>query len=534
MIHKLKLYLFTLTYLKKEQVFYRLFYFAKNRVSKTAIKTPIEIGKVEQQKLVFQQGIFSAKSYSAPLTFTYLNKTKTFIEDIDWNAEGETKLWKYNLNYFDFLLQKDLPSETGQKLLYHFIRNTENIKVGLDAYPTSIRLINWVKFLAVNRIIDPLVTRLIDIQANHLRRNLELHVLGNHLLENGFGLLFASFHLKSSDIFKTAQSLINRELKEEILSDGGHFERSVMYHQLILFRILDSLNLILNNNWEVVPSSFVQNLKEKAQLMLAWLNNVTFTNNSIPLFNDSAIGIAPSKQELISYAKKLNLHWNHIPLSSSGYRLLKKKAYEICVDVGEIGAAYVPGHAHSDTFSFVMNVKQLPFIVDTGASTYENSPRRFYERSTEAHNTVKVGPYEQSEIWSSFRVARRAHITKILEKGNSIKATHNGYKRLGRVLHSREFIFEEEALIIIDSIQNNSRNLPNSAFLHIHGDIRLTYSKNEVQFLHSTYKGKITFNGAEAIKISPQKASLEFNQFYPINRIEIPFKDSLTTTIKIQ
>lgn len=534
MFRKAKLYLFTIASLKREQVFYRIFYSVKKKIFKekklNKSKT-LEFNPV----LVFPGGIESKTSFSYPLEFNFLNLKKEFNNEIDWNAEGATKLWKYNLNYFEFLLQNGLSKDEGLYLIHDYIKNIDSLKCGLDAYPTSLRLINWIKFLAKHKVNDPEITKLAYAQAIHLSKNLEFHVLGNHLLENGFGLLFSSFYLKDIQLFKKAESLIRKELEEEILFDGGHFERSPMYHQLILFRILDSLNLIFYNNWEIVPVSFIIKLKDKAQLMLAWLENITFTDKiTLPLFNDSALGVAPSSPELLSYGKKLNLNWKQVPLSNSGYRVFKKEKYEICVDVGEIGPSYVPGHAHSDTFSFVMNIKQFPFIVDTGTSTYEDSPRRLYERSTEAHNTIKVGDFDQSEIWSSFRVARKAHVVELSETENIIKATHDGYKRLGNVLHNREFSFKEDTIIIKDSILNNSREYPNVAYWHFHGEIELDTTKGAVEFIHKRYRGKMEFKGAETLKIFPQKASVEFNTFYPVNRLQVSIKNNeLITIIKI-
>lgn len=533
MFRQAKLYFFTLTSLKREQIFYRVAYSIKRKFLKNRLVTPKQEIK-GLPKLVFDSGIYSQFSYSKPSTFTFLNSTKKFEDNIDWNAAGETKLWNYNLNYFEFLLQKDLSEKEGLALIHDYIKNINNVENGLDAYPTSLRLINWIKFLAIHKIDDPEASKYINSQAIHLSSNIEFHVLGNHLLENGFGLLFSSFYLRSPRMLRLAESLIIRELKEEILPDGGHFERSVMYHQIILFRILDSLNLILNNKWEVISESFIQILKEKAKMMLAWLDNITFTNNFQPLFNDSAVGVAPTYLDLLLYAKRLNLSWDPIPLTSSGYRYFKKKNYEICLDIGEIGPSYVPGHAHSDTFSFIMNIKKTPFIVDTGTSTYENSSRRIYERSTEAHNTVTIGKQDQSEVWSSFRVGRKAHIIQLQEEENYVKATHNGYKRLGNILHTREFSLGDSSIKISDKIQNSFQAQPCTAYFHVHGDVKLEETReSEIFFSHPNYNGKIELNKAQSIKISSQKASLEFNKFYPINRIEVSFEEKLTTTIHI-
>ena len=177
--------------------------------------------------------------------------------------------------------------------------------------------------------------------------------------------------------------------------------------------------------------------------MLAWLRQITFQNGDFPRLNDSASEIAPTPDELFGYAARLNVEIKNIALKESGYRKFQFADYEYIVDVGHIGPSYLAAHAHSDTFNFVIHAKGQPFVVDTGISTYENDENRQRERSTSAHNTVQIGEVEQSEIWSSFRVAQRAKIINLKETKNTIKASHNGYARIGAT-HTREFIFSEK------------------------------------------------------------------------------------------
>ena len=58
----------------------------------------------------------------------------------------------------------------------------------------------------------------------------------------------------------------------------------------------------------------------------------------------------------------------------------------------------------------------------------KNTPRRFLERSTESHNTIKYKNQNSSEVWSSFRVGRIAETFIVNENENKISAYHDGYK----------------------------------------------------------------------------------------------------------
>ena len=73
---------------------------------------------------------------------------------------------------------------------------------------------------------------------------------------------------------KKGVEIIKSQLDEQCLKDGGHFERTPMYHSIFLEDILDLLNLC-----KIVPILFDDYLKNKltikADLMLRWLKAMT-------------------------------------------------------------------------------------------------------------------------------------------------------------------------------------------------------------------------------------------------------------------
>ena len=79
--------------------------------------------------------------------------------------------------------------------------------------------------------------------------NLEYHLLGNHLLENGFSLLFGAYYFQDETIYKIAKKIVVSELEVQILADGSHFELSPMYHQILFHRVLDCIQLIKLNTF---------------------------------------------------------------------------------------------------------------------------------------------------------------------------------------------------------------------------------------------------------------------------------------------
>jgi len=425
-------------------------------------------------------------------------------------------LWTYNLTYFDFLQQEGMTNEKGIELIYDFIEVSSTHKDALEPFPISLRGINWVKFLTQNEIKDKKIDDSLLAQYHILLDNLEYHLLGNHLLENGFSLLFGAYYFQDEKLYRKAKEILTAELEEQVLDDGAHFELSPMYHQIMLFRVLDCINLVENNDSQ--DKELLKLLKEKSSIMLGWLVKVTYENGDIPLLNDSAYGIAPTSKELFDYASRLNVEVKKVELKGSGYRKIVNDRYECVVDVGHIGPDYIPGHAHADTFNFELYIDNRPFIVDTGLSTYETNARRTEERSTAAHNSVEVMGTSSSEVWGGFRVADRAYVTGLEENDEKIVATHDGYEKKFGVLHTREWKFEEDSIVIIDRL---NKEVDAVARLHFHPDVTKEEILKRILIKHSTFNIQNYFYAPE------------FNKTIESLVMEIPFKEELKVEIKI-
>ena len=247
----------------------------------------------------------------------FLNRSHSFSEKIDWNYYRFGKLWAYNLNYFDFLNQENISKETGLILIQDFIENDDLLKDGKEPYPISLRGINWVKFLSNNQLKDEVINNTLYFHYCILFKNLEYHLLGNHLLENAFSLLFGAYYFQDEKLYSKSKDLLISELNEQVLKDGAHFELSPMYHQIILFRLLDCIQLIkLNITWK--KNDLLLFLEQKAGLMCSWLYNVTYKNGNIPMLNDATFNIAPNSNNIFTYAKHLGINSPNIPLSDSG------------------------------------------------------------------------------------------------------------------------------------------------------------------------------------------------------------------------
>ncbi|MCK0132253.1 heparinase II/III family protein [Flavobacteriaceae bacterium F08102] len=516
---KIKLLFHTVKYLRWEQVYYRMYYGVRNRFF---AKNYTKKLKKRDTNLRWESPIHYKTSYRNHHTFSFLNIEHTFENDIDWNYANYGKLWTYNLNYFDFLHQKELNVIDGISLIYNFINAYDISKDGREPYPTSLRGINWIKFLSYHKVKDEKIDQHLYNQYQLLIHNLEYHLLANHLLENAFSLFFAAYYFEDAHFFKKAKTLLNRELKEQIHRDGGHFELSPMYHQILLHRLLDCIQLSELNPTRFDTSSI--ELKAYAALMCSWLAQMTFNNGEIPLFNDSAKGIAVSSNDLFRYAKQLGIKSFLKPLSDSGYRVFEHDDLELCVDVGQVGPSYQPGHAHADTLSFVLYIANKPFLIDPGISTYEIGEQRSLERATKFHNTVTpIDETNSSQVWAGFRVAKRAKIHMMFDEEKYLMAEHNGFSNV----YQRSFSCRNNNLVITDYLAKSKAK----AHFYLAPGIEpmVIVNKGEVRCDAVT----IRFSDNEGIEVVPYTCPNGYNQYQTANKIVVLFNENLITTFEV-
>ncbi len=304
-------YFHTIRYLKPVQLRYRIFYAIRNRLRKlTGFRYPVEREPNEIMPLNLAPSIKRSPIWnSATNRFEFLGLEHTFGAQVDWHFNKFGKLWTYNLHYFEYLCCESIQPEEALELMRHFVANLPETPEANEPYPVSLRLFFWIRFFAEQNIGDSptLLNKVLYAQAYTLLDQLELHLMGNHYLENGFALLFAAYRFRDPVLFERADKILISELNEQILPDGAHFELSPMYHQILLYRTLDAFNL-LNSNPEVFPKNKLKALlSNKAAKMLGWLRQMTFDNGDIPLFNDAVFGIAPTSVDLFDYANRLKI-----------------------------------------------------------------------------------------------------------------------------------------------------------------------------------------------------------------------------------
>jgi uncharacterized heparinase superfamily protein len=423
--------------------------------------------------------------------FRFQNDERDMGRPIRWDSVEPPMLWRYHLHYFDYLWSLEL--DTGRELALDWIDRHPigRGQVGWDPYPTSLRLLNWCAFFfgkhreqsrADSRFVQ-VIRESIGLQAERLSRRLEYHLLGNHLLENAAALACVGSCFDgsvASRCLNRGLRLLARELDEQILPDGLHFELSPMYHSRVLYLLLMLMN---------VASEEVQHwLRGYAARMLDAMALVSHPDGEIALLNDSAFEVYPALAGVTQYAGRFGISPPHEPNQANSTFVLKNAGYfgarteqghYLICDAGKVGPDYIPGHAHGDIFSFELSLFGDRIVVDSGVYDYTDGDLRRYCRSTAAHNTVEIDGQDQCEFWDAFKMARRARLSGVEFReqpdGFTLRGRHDGYRRLPqRAVHYREFVWRHEgSLVVRDRVDSNAA-VPFVSRIHLHPKCRIS------------------------------------------------------------
>ncbi len=363
--------------------------------------------------------------------FTLHNRTFDFgaAADIDWRGdfhEGANPLRRMNLAYMGYvapLLARGRADDldTVLAVLRSFEAANSFAVPGVfgdawNAYCASHRLINLLAGLALYHgkgeappadaaaeILDH-----VRFAAAYVRRNLEHDLQYNHLMKNLTALAFYCAGLERvPPEFAFLRDAVPGALRQCVLGDGGHVERSPMYHLLALLDV-DMLRAtgLFADHWQ--PA-----LDELRDRMARALSVMSHPDGDIALFNDSWIGEAPPAQTLFADAAPPAL----ARLAETGYVRLGEGSDAVLFDCGPCGPDDNPAHAHGDFLSLEISVAGRRLIVDPGVATYTAGALRHETRAAAFHNGPHVSGFEPIELWKSFRVGRRGRGSEITGDG---------------------------------------------------------------------------------------------------------------------
>lgn len=475
-MHKFLLLINTLKFLKWQQIYFRIRRkFVKPRV------TEHFNGVVPCRNGQFKCECLFDEKITQDLRANFLNRSKQLDLPHDWNDESHSKLWVYNLHYFEDLLAINAATKYDFHILLldkWALANPVGTGNGWEPYPISLRVPNIFKAWQAGLPLEHRHFESLHSQASYLSNDLEKHLLGNHYFVNLKALLFAGVVFDHQSWTDISVSGLLEELSEQVLDDGANFELTPMYHALFLVDVLDIYNLC-----QAYPSAsrskLVDLLESNIPRMLRFMGLMAHNDGGVSFFNDSVDGVAPTRKRIESYAAQLGfeifgfdaMQVQAIDSIASGYMIGSNNGAKLIFDAAGVGPDYIPGHAHADTLSFELSIGSQRVLVNTGTSQYGLGAKRIAERKTAAHNTVEIDGLDSSQVWSGFRVAKRARVIERSSECDGFKAvlraSHDGYRTIyGGPIHARTLVLESNALGVIDKLDGEFKTAIARFYFH--------------------------------------------------------------------
>ncbi len=290
-------------------------------------------------------------------------------------------------------------------------------------YPLSTRAGNWVAALTLlPELGSERISESLWRQLRHLERNLEHDILGNHLIRNARALVLGGVAFAAPELTRRGIALLRRELADQVLADGGHYERSPVYH-LVVLRDLLEIQAAFPHSW----------LEDAIERMAAFAAAVQRPDGRPPLFNDGWLDLAP-RLELPEPPQGLTV------LEPSGFCVVREGPLWLAFRCGPPAPEFLPAHAHADALSFQLWWHGEPVLADPGG----------VERGTAAHSTVQVdgrdqfppgrGPFPEVKlryardgaVEASVRFGRRLRHIRRIEWGSDVVLVRDRIEGRGR------------------------------------------------------------------------------------------------------
>lgn len=334
-----------------------------------------------------------------------------------WKESKASHLWNYNLHYLEFLIPLSIKYHvTGEEsykskyaeILTSWMEASGGSEDAYEPYVISMGIPNLLigmEFLGeLEETLAQKIYASLFSRYKYLQRHLELALLANHYFENLKAIVIGSALFHEPDVYHRHFDLLLKQVKEQVLPDGMHYERSLTYHKIVLEGLLRVHKVLASSR-----------RGKDAEKLVPWIRRMAEAAGSleggfgqVPLFNDAGDNVGKPCAALLAACRRIcgDLDIGRAQFPDAGYYRLDQGGCKLLFDCGDIGPKYMGGHAHNDCLSFELAVGGEKVFANSGTGQYQGDMRRFF-RSTSAHNTVMMDDREQSELWGEHRAARR-------------------------------------------------------------------------------------------------------------------------------
>jgi hypothetical protein len=397
-------------------------------------------------------------------------------------------------------------------------------------------------------------------------------VRSNHYLSNIVGLTTLSAYLQGAGMQRRLQRYtraVNREILLQTYPDGGDWEASTGYHVLVAQMFLHSF-VVQQRSGGVIPPEFETRLR----LMFVWIACLADDAWKLPHLGDCDNGRVELlcddiEQTALPAAERHSLRVGsfcglasyllQIPLGgegedaawfglktgvhagkpeqkqvslmpNSGLAVLRSGDASLVFCAMPNGIRGKGSHTHCDKLSIVFRLGPEEVFCDSGSRCYTRSAElRNLDRSTRAHNTLKVDGADQNIVPSDpgllFRCGNEAIVSRIALSETSVRASHQGYSRVG-IEHHRTVQLTQSSLLVLDELTGTEKHLLEVRYI-LGPEWRVSSERMSGKTVRCVIEGprwlSLECEAASALSLSivPGEISREYGAFLPASCILI-------------
>lgn len=296
--------------------------------------------------------------------------------------------------------------------------------------------------------------------------------------------------------------LLDRELRAQVLPDGGHVSRNP---EAVLHLLLDLLPLRqAYAARSVAPPESLLNAIDRMMPMVRYFRHV---DGSIALFN----GMGPTQADVVATIRAYDDTRGEPAQSAphSGYQRLEGQGTVMLIDTGRPPPLAVSQEAHAGTLGLELSTGGHRLIVNCGLPAHGRNVWRHLARTSAAHSTLVVADTSSARMLTQSAIGpvilsgpREVKVDRRDDaEGILVTASHDGYARNFDLIHRRTLRLQRDG----------ARIDAEDAILPAYQDRNVANERFALRFhLHPAVKASRVRDGSTVLLVLPDRSAWAF------------------------
>jgi uncharacterized heparinase superfamily protein len=335
----------------------------------------------------------------------------------------------------------DMAKRKAVALLHEWIdeQDTWSEEQWLAPY-LGARLAHWIAFYdfygsMVTDAFRPVLLVHMVRQLRHLINTAPANLTGRDNLYVIKGLVYGGLGLLDSEkALGLALELLSRQLKAEILPDGGHVTRNPQHHAEVLRLLIDIRAGLYAGRMEIPPE-----LSLAITRMVPALKFFRHGDGGLALFNGGREGNALLLEATLTLSEVKTRGFKRLP--HMGYERLTAGRSLLMVDTGIPPQRPFDEGAHAGLLSFEFSSGRERILTNCGAAPLFEPQWRGALAATAAHNTITYDNINACEILTDGGIGHRPNAIAVQryeqDGAQFIEMGHDGYMHRHKVFVRR-------------------------------------------------------------------------------------------------